>query len=170
LAVLSYSLRGSGRKLLLELLVPATPAQLEAFRGDPAAYDRDLRPLRVAEAIEDLQSAGVEPDMWKIEGLDRREDYRRIAAEARSDGRDRVSCIVIGRGADDERIMDWLVTAAGLPGYTGCAIGRTLWWNELHAYTEGRLARELAVRCIAGNFARMLDAYALARVPARLAA
>ena len=170
LAVLSYWLRGSGRKLMVELLVPPTPAQLEAFRGNIGDYDSELRPVLMLEAIGELQNGGVEPDIWKIEGLDRRADYARMAEQARSGGRDRVSCIVLGRGADEDRVLNWLVQSAGLPGYIGFAVGRTLWWNELRAYTAGRLPRAVAVRRIAENFARLIDAYTLARVPARLAA
>ena len=148
------------RKFLFEMLVPATDEQLQRVDGDSSRYDLEIRPGLVIEAIRELQAAGVEPDIWKIEGLDRREDCERVAAQARSGGRDGVACIVLGRGADEARVVEWLEAAAGLAGYIGFAVGRTLWWNELEAEVAGRLEREDAARRIAANYRRMIAAYA----------
>ena len=73
-------------RFMFELLVPAEKAQLDKFKGDKKAYDRELRPRLMVEAIQQLQNAGVEPDIWKIEGLDRREDCEKIVAAARAAG------------------------------------------------------------------------------------
>jgi myo-inositol catabolism protein IolC len=159
LATLSDWLHARDRKLLFELLVPATPAQLELVGGDGARYDVELRPSLVVEAIRELQEGGVEPDIWKIEGLDTREDCERAAEQARAGGRDGVACIVLGRGADEARVLHWLEQAAGVPGYIGFAVGRTLWWDELAAYVAGGLARDEAARRIAANYRRMVAAY-----------
>lgn len=77
---------------LFELLVPAAPAQLEHFHRAEKAYDLELRPRLMRQAIEELQAAHVEPDVWKLEGLDRREESEAIVATARAGGRDGVSC------------------------------------------------------------------------------
>jgi myo-inositol catabolism protein IolC len=156
---LSDWLHARERKFLFELLVPATPAQLDRVRGNSDLYDAAIRPGLVVEAIRELQRAGVEPDIWKIEGLDRREDCERVAAEARSGGRDGVACIVLGRGADAARVLHWLRQGAGVPGYVGFAVGRTLWWNELSGFVAGRLERDEAARRVAGNYERMVAAY-----------
>jgi len=42
------------------------------------------------QAISELQDAGVEPDIWKVEGLDRREDCERVVAVSRRGGRGEV--------------------------------------------------------------------------------
>jgi myo-inositol catabolism protein IolC len=159
LAELSEWLHKRDRRLLFELLVPATAEQLEWVGGDAARYDREIRPGLVVAAIRELQEAGVEPDVWKIEGLDRRVDCERVAEQARSGGRDGVACIVLGRGADEERVKHWLEQGAGVPGYVGFAVGRTLWWNELAKYVAGELEREDAVERIADNYRRMIAAY-----------
>jgi myo-inositol catabolism protein IolC len=156
---LSNWLRRRDRKLLFELLVPAKQAQLDLVGGSQERYDLELRPSLVAEAIRDLQDAGVEPHIWKIEGLDRREDCKRVAEQARAGGRDDVACIVLGRGADDARVLHWLVQAASVPGFVGFAVGRTLWWNELVAYVADELDRDEAARRIADNYHRMIDTY-----------
>jgi myo-inositol catabolism protein IolC len=159
LRTLSSRLRRHGRKLLFELLVPAEPAQLERVGGSGERYDLELRPDLVVDAVRELQDYGVEPHVWKIEGLDRREDCERVAEQARSAGRDDVTCIVLGRGADDAKVEHWLEQAASVPGFVGFAVGRTLWWNELAAYVADEIDRETAARGIAANYSRMVDAY-----------
>jgi myo-inositol catabolism protein IolC len=156
---LSAWLHERDRKFLFELLVPATDEQLGRVGGDSARYDLEIRPGLVSEAIRELQEAGVEADIWKIEGLDRRDDCERVATQARSGGRDGVVCIVLGRGADEAKVVAWLEAGAGVPGYIGFAVGRTLWWNELEAYVGGNLERGEAAERIAANYRRMIAAY-----------
>ena len=156
---LSGWLHERDRKFLFELLVPATAEQLQRVDGDQEQYDLELRPGVLVRSIRELQEAGVEPDIWKIEGLDRREDCERVVEQARANGRDHVSCIVLGRGADEPRVVHWLEQGAGVPGYIGFAVGRTLWWDELNAYVARALGREEAAKRIAENYRRMIDAY-----------
>ena len=137
---LSDYLHGSSRLFMFELLVPAETAQLERFKGDKKAYDLELRPGLMVRAIHELQDAGVEPDVWKIEGLDRREDCVKVVAAARRDGREQVGCIVLGRGEDDTKVREWLATAARVPGFIGFAVGRTTFWDPLVDWRASRIA------------------------------
>jgi myo-inositol catabolism protein IolC len=148
------------RRFLFELLVPAEPHQLEAAGGDEDRWDKEERPKLMKTAIGELQDAGVEPDVWKIEGIDRREDCEAIAAQARS-GPDRasVACVVLGRGADDTAVDHWLRTGRGVPGYVGFAIGRSIWWDPLKAYVDGVSKRDEASRRIGANYRRFVDVY-----------
>jgi myo-inositol catabolism protein IolC len=156
---LSDWLHARDRKFLLELLVPAEPSQLDAVGGDEGRYDTELRPGLMAETIRAFQDAGVEADVWKIEGIDRREDCEMIARTARRDGRDGVACVVLGRGADDAAVEHWLRQGAGVPGYIGFAIGRTIWWDQLKGYLDGSLPRDEAAKQIAANFRHFIDVY-----------
>src|SRR5919201_4811213 len=156
---LSEWLHERERKLLFELLIPPNAKQLERVEGDSDRYDLEIRPALLIDTTRELQDAGVEPDIWKIEGLDRREDCERVAEQTRADGRDGVACIVLGRGADESRVMHWLEQGAGVPGYIGFAVGRTLWWDELSDYVSGRLGRKQAAERIAANYERMIWAY-----------
>jgi myo-inositol catabolism protein IolC len=156
---LSNWLHERDRKFLFELLVPATDDQLEGVGGDAAQYDLEVRPGLVIDAIRELQDAGVEADIWKIEGLDRREDCERVATQARAGGREGIACIVLGRGADEARVRHWLEQGAGVPGYIGFAVGRTLWWNELSEYVAGTIDREEAAGRVASNYSRMIGVY-----------
>ncbi len=147
------------RKFLFELLVPATPEQIQAAGGDEDRWDKEERPKLMKVAIEELQGLGVEPDIWKIEGIDRREDCEMISATARAGGRDGVACVVLGRGADDARVDHWLRMGSGVPGYIGFAIGRSIWWDPLKAFVDGNLGREEAAKQIAANYRRFIDVY-----------
>ena len=155
-----HSLRSRSR-FMFELLVPAEPAQLERVRGNKRAYDLELRPGLMVEAIEELQSAGVEPDVWKIEGLDRREDCERIVAAAQSRGRDEVGCIILGRGEDDSKVQHWLTTAAAVPGFIGFAVGRTSFWDPLVDWRASRITRDAAVKEISRRYQGLVEAFEL---------
>jgi myo-inositol catabolism protein IolC len=159
LAELSIWLRQHDRRLLFELLVPAEPAQLAKVGGDYDLYDLEMRPELTVRAIAEAQAAGVEPEIWKVEGLDRREDYRRVAEKARAAGRDRVTCIILGRGASEAKLEDWLQQEAGVPGFVGFAIGRSIWQRPLGEWLAERLDRAGASRMIANNYLRMIDIY-----------
>jgi myo-inositol catabolism protein IolC len=152
-------LHANGRRYLFELLVPATPEQVEAAGGDEDRWDSEERPKLMRAAIEALQAAGVEPDIWKIEGIDRREDCEMISAATRAGGRDGVACVVLGRGADDAKVDHWLKMGSGVPGYIGFAIGRSIWWDPLKAFVDGNLGREEAAKQIAANYRRFIDVY-----------
>jgi myo-inositol catabolism protein IolC len=156
---LSDWLHERGRKFLFELLVPPTKEQLATVSDDPDRFDKELRPQLMLAAIAELQQSGVEPDVWKIEGIDRREDCEAIAAQTRMGGRDAVACVVLGRGADEAAVDHWLRTGAGVPGYIGFAIGRTIWWNPLKEFVDGTATREDAAARIFANYRRFVDVY-----------
>jgi 5-dehydro-2-deoxygluconokinase len=142
----------SNSLFMFELLVPPEKAQLARVEGDKRAYDLGLRPELMAESIELLQDSGVEPDVWKIEGLDRRKDCEKIVAAARRGGRDNVGCIILGRGEDDQKVREWLATASGVPGFIGFAVGRTSFWNPLVDWLAKKITREEAVNQIVRRY------------------
>ena len=156
---LSDWLHEHDRKFLFELLVPAEEHQLEQVGGDSDRYDAELRPELMRRAIVDLQDAGVEADIWKIEGIDTQEDCDRIARTARRDGRDGVICVVLGRGADDDKVDQWLRAGAGVEAYVGFAIGRSIWGAPLRDFLDGNIEREDAAQQIADNYLRFVQVY-----------
>jgi myo-inositol catabolism protein IolC len=149
----------SPSRFMFELLVPAEKAQLERVKGDKKAYDLELRPRLMAETIEELQDAGVEPDVWKIEGLERRQDCERIVASARREGRNRVGCIILGRGEDDRKVREWLTTASGVPGFIGFAVGRTSFWDPLVDWRGKKITRDAAVAEIARRYQEFVEIF-----------
>ncbi|HTA41439.1 MAG TPA: DUF2090 domain-containing protein [Bryobacteraceae bacterium] len=154
-----YLHKGNGPLFMFELIVPAEKSQLDRVNGDKKAYDAQLRPQLMVRAIEELQDAGVEPDVWKIEGLDRREDCQKVVAAARRGGRDHVGCIILGRGEDDKKVHEWLTTAAAVPGFIGFAVGRTSFWDPLVAWRAGKITREQAVNDIEGRYREFVDTF-----------
>ena len=156
---LSDWLHEHDRKFLFELLVPAEPDQLEQVGGDEDRYDAELRPELMRRTIETLQDAGVEADIWKIEGIDTQEDCDLIAQTARRDGRDGVVCVVLGRGADDAKVDHWLRQGAPVEGYAGFAIGRTIWWDALKGFLDGNIERDDATQQVADNYRRFVQVY-----------
>ena len=152
LRVLSDYCHAGGYKLMFELLVPATPSQLDSTAGDRRSYDLDLRPALMIQAMAELQQVGIEPDVWKLEGLDQQQAARDVVAQARSGGRSNVGVIVLGRGEDEARVREWLAVAAPIPGVVGFAVGRTVFWRPLVHYKEAAISRPEAVDRIAGNY------------------
>jgi 5-dehydro-2-deoxygluconokinase len=153
------------RKFLFELLVPAEDAQLQAVDGDVDRYDAELRPELMRRVIAEIQDAGIEVDIWKIEGVEQRSDCEMLAAQARSGGRDGVACVVLGRGADDAKVDHWLTQAAPVDGFIGFAIGRSIWWDPLKAYVDGKIERAAGARKIAENYLRFVAVYERAKAP-----
>jgi myo-inositol catabolism protein IolC len=156
---LSDWLHSKQRKFLFELLVPAEEAQLQSVQGSTERYDSELRPELMRRAIAETQDAGIEVDIWKIEGVDERSDCEMLAAQARSGGRDGVVCVVLGRGADDAKVDHWLEQAAPVDGFVGFAIGRSIWWNPLKEYVAGKIERSAGAREIAENYLRFVKVY-----------
>jgi myo-inositol catabolism protein IolC len=159
LATLSTWLADRGRSFLFELLVPAEDEQLASVGGEVERYDAELRPGLMVRAIAELQDAGVEPEIWKIEGLERREDCERMVAQCRAGGRDRVVCVVLGRGAERAKVERWLTSGAGVDGYVGFAIGRSIWGDPLAGFLGGSVSREQASEQIADNYLHFVETY-----------
>jgi myo-inositol catabolism protein IolC len=162
---LSDYLHQAQRLFMFELLVPASPMQLEQVKGDKNAYDLQLRPRLMLQAIQALQDAGVEPDVWKVEGLDRREDGVKLVEVARRGGRNTVGLIVLGRGAERDRVVHWLRTAARVAGFIGFAVGRTTFWQPLLDVEAKRFSKEEAATRIAHNFEAWIRLFEEAQSP-----
>ena len=148
---------------MFELLVPPAPAQLKGLGGNRGAYDLEQRPALMVQAIHELQDSGIEADVWKIEGIERKEDCEKVVAAARRAGRDKVGCIILGRGEDDRHVRQWLTTAATVPGFIGFAVGRTTFWDALVDYRARRVTREAVVARIAASYRAWVDLFENAR-------
>jgi myo-inositol catabolism protein IolC len=162
-------LHANDGKFLFELLVPAEPAQLEVVDGDSDRYDAELRPKLMLQAIKDIQDFGIEVDVWKIEGVDVRADAEALAVQARTgEGREGVVCVLLGRGASDDKVDHWLRQAAPVEGFVGFAIGRSIWWDALKGFLDGDLDRAAAAEKVADNYLRFVKVYDDAESGARV--
>ena len=156
---LSDWLTENGKKFLLEFLVPATEEQLESVENDQARYDSEIRPKLAVRVVKEMREKGADPDIWKIEGLDTVEDCKNVAAAIKSGDRENVMAVVLGRGASDEKVNEWLRAGSSVDGYRGFAIGRSIFWNALKGFHEGEKTREEAVNEIAESYLGFLSVY-----------
>ncbi len=148
------------RLFLFELLVPATDEQIASVDGDTDRYDQELRPELMRRTIQEIQDFGIEVDIWKIEGVDESSDCEMLAQQTRSgDGRENVVCVVLGRGASDDKVDQWLRAGAPVDGYIGFAIGRSIWWDALKGFLDGSVSRDDAAQQIADNYLRFVRVY-----------
>jgi myo-inositol catabolism protein IolC len=157
---LSRWLRAHGRRFLFELIVAPTAGQLDAAGGERLRFELEQRPQLIRRAIAEVQAAGIEVDVWKLEGLDEVADAEAVVAQARSGaGREGVVCTVLGAGAGHERVDRWLRVAAAVDGFVGFAIGRSIWRDPLRAQLAGELTREQAAEQIAERYLRFVRLY-----------
>jgi 5-dehydro-2-deoxygluconokinase len=150
------------RAFIVELLVGATDEDMAKVDGDTDRYDKEIRPDLTVQVIEFLQDHGVEPAIWKIEGLAQREDAERVAAAARRGGREG-RCIVLGRHAPQEQLDEWLKVAAPVEGFVGFAIGRSNWWDALEGRLDGSLDEDAVRKQVAANYTHFVQTYLAAR-------
>lgn len=163
LKTLSDYCHSHNHKFMFELLVPATKDQLAKVGGDSARYDHDLRPTLMIGAMKQLQDAGVEADVWKLEGIETEADCKRVVTQAHIGGRKDVGVIILGRGENAEKVKHWLSTAAKVPGLIGFAVGRTIFWEPLKAVKDGKMTREQAADQVAKNYKGFCDLWMQAR-------
>jgi len=157
--ILSDWIEENERKFLLEFLVPATDEQLESVDGDQSRYDSEIRPKLAVQVVEEMREKGADPDIWKIEGLDTKEDCEKVAASIKDGGREDVIAVVLGRGANDEKVNQWLRAGSSVDGYKGFAIGRSIFWNSLKGWHEDQKSREEAVSEIAESYLSFISVY-----------
>ena len=148
---LSDYLQSIRKPFLFELLVPPTPKQLSESSGSKETYDRETRPKLMVESMRQIQDAGVEPSIWKLEGVEKPEDARAVVRQAQRDGR-KAAVITLGRGEGKEQVQKWLKVGAKIPGIIGFAVGRTIFWEPLTEHKAKKINRDAAIEKIAHNY------------------
>lgn len=151
--------RTAGYKFLFELLAVATKENIEKLDHNILRYEAEKRYEVMAASIRELQDAGIEPDVWKVEGLDSAEQMAEVVATAKRDDRDNVDVVVLGRGESEDDVRRWLSVAAKVPGVIGFAVGRTIWSKPLLEYHQKAISREEAIKKIAANYKSLVDLF-----------
>jgi myo-inositol catabolism protein IolC len=153
---LSDYLQQTKKPFLFELIVPATPKQLADLDGSKEAYDQEMRPKLMVESMKAIQAAGIEPSVWKLEGVNKPESAKEVVAQAQKNGR-KAGVITLGRGESKEQVQKWLTVGAKIPGIIGFAVGRTIFWQPLSEHRTGNISRKEAVERIALNYTEFAD-------------
>jgi 5-dehydro-2-deoxygluconokinase len=107
-------------------------------------------PDDMLKVFSELHAAGIKVGMWKIEGFEKPEDWKKIAPEAQA------PMIILGRGQNATAVATWIEAAAKSGVVDGFAIGRTIFQDSLAAYSEGTIARADAIQKIADNYAHFI--------------
>ncbi|MCL5877891.1 MAG: DUF2090 domain-containing protein [Candidatus Bathyarchaeota archaeon] len=153
---LSDYLAKTQRPFLFELIVPATPTQLASLGGSKEKYDLQLRPKLMCESLKQIQDGGVEPAIWKLEGVEDPANAKAIVAQAQADGR-KAGVITLGRGESKDKVKEWLAVGAKIPGIIGFAVGRTIFWDPLVEFRAGKATQKEAVEKIAQNYMEFVE-------------
>ena len=148
---------GRPQRLMLELLVPPEEAQLAELGGDRGRFDREMRAAQTATAVTEIAGDGVLPWLWKIEGPESRDDAA-LVAKAVHAADPASSCLVLGRGADFAAVRRWLANAAVTDGFSGFAVGRTIWWDALRSVIDSG-DRDVAVQAITARYLALVREY-----------
>jgi len=144
------------KPFLFELLVPATEKQLSMARGSKETYDREVRPKLMVEAMRQIQDDGVEPNVWKLEGVEKPTDAIAVVKQAQRDGR-KAGVVTLGRGESKEQVQTWLKVGAKIPGIIGFAVGRTIFWDPLAECKAGKISKDAAIDIVAQNYLEFSD-------------
>jgi len=147
-------------EFLLEVLTPFH--ENERVAHTESELENEVRPRLIVDAIAEIQDAGVEASVWKVEGVSDEAGCAAILAAARAGGRDDVGVVVLGAGAPRDTVAGWLRTAA-VAGYRGFAVGRSIWADALRALDAGAIDSTTAQREIAANYLAMVDTFERAR-------
>ena len=110
-------------------------------------------------ALKKFSKSSLLNEIWKIEGLDTTDDNENVSKVIKDGGREDVIAVVLGRGANDEKVNEWLRAGSSVDGYSGFAIGRSIFWNSLKGWHENEKSREEAVSEIANSYLNFISVY-----------
>lgn len=151
-------------KFLLEVLVPPTREQLAEAEDSEEEYDKKLRANLTADVIHEMHDFGIEPDVWKLEGFSEKENYQKVILAIQSGERKKVGLVVLGRGAGEHKVEEWLHVGSQVPGIIGFAVGRTVFWNAWEKFYRKEIAKEEVVRIVSDNFIRFYKIFTEASI------
>lgn len=120
---------------------------LEMVMGLNVPNAQDLLP-----AIIDLREKGIEPDVWKLEGMEAKNDYESVVAKIKEGARRNVGLVILGRGENKEKVEQWIRAGRDVKGVIGFAVGRTMFSQSLINYKNGKIDKEKAIEEISNNF------------------
>ena len=136
LKILSDYCHTHGYKFLLEMLMGLNT----------------LNAQNMVSAIDVLREKGIEPDVWKLEGMENKSDYESVIAKIQQDNRQNVGLVILGRGESKEKVEQWINAGKGVKGVIGFAVGRTMFAQPLISYKNGKIDKEKLIAEISSNY------------------
>lgn len=113
----------------------------------------------VRESIKEFQEQGIEPDIWKLEGLESDEAMKKIVKQVKEGQKNDASVVILGRGEDKEKVEEWLRVGASVKGVIGFAVGRTVFQEPLIQYHKKEISRGECANTIAKNFIHFINVF-----------
>lgn len=148
LKILSDYCHSHGYKFLLEMLM-----------GISAPTAQNILP-----AIDELRKKSIEPDVWKLEGMESKSDYESVVAKIKEGERQDVGLVILGRAESKEKVEQWIKTGAGVKGVIGFAVGRTVFSEALIDFKNDKIKKEETINQIADNFKYFYNIFATNKI------
>lgn len=158
LALLTAYLQTQHLGFLLEVLVPATELQLRKARSKKN-YESQYRPSLMAKAVKELQSAGVNPEIWKLEGVDKRKELEKIVRLIHPESK----VIILGRGESRKKAENWLKVGSQVNRVIGFAVGRTIFQQPLLDHQNKKINKQQAINAIMRNYLHFVKIFERSR-------
>jgi len=78
--------------------------------------------------------------------------------------KDKAGILVDEQFESDQKVLEWLETAAKVKGFIGFAVGRTVFWEPLVGWRDNKISRETAANEIARHYRELVDVFEKARI------
>jgi 5-dehydro-2-deoxygluconokinase len=136
-------------KFLLEVLIIKTEADSDV---SVEAFETHLRPELIRTTIREFYAEGIEPQIWKIEGIDDPIELSEVALAVQGGNRLDRGLVILGRDENKERVENWLRVGATVRGVVGFAVGRTIFKDPLLGHDNQETTRVETVAEIGGRY------------------
>lgn len=143
LKILSDYCHAHGYKFLLEVLSGASISNA----------------IVIIPIITNLRQYNIEPDVWKLEGMENKVDYIKVVEKIKEGERTNVGLVILGRGENKEKVEEWINAGKEVKGVIGFAVGRTVFWEPLVNFKNGKISKEETISQIANNFKHFYDIF-----------
>jgi len=125
-------------KFLLEVLIIKTEADSDV---SAEVFEMHLRPELIRTAIREFYAEGIEPQIWKVEGIDDPIELSEVALAVQSGNRLDRGLVILGRDENKEKVENWLRVGATMKAVVGFAVGRTIFKEPLLQYDNQKATR-----------------------------
>ncbi len=121
---------------------------------DEQEFEDSGRPALLAALIRESYAAGLVPQIWKIEAATTPDGAAVIDRAIRERLEPRQ--LILGKGADNDKILRWFANAAPLPSTAGFAIGRSVFWEPCTAFLKGTSSADDASATVASRYIELI--------------
>jgi len=155
--ILNEYIKKTKSKLLIELLIKPTKKELKRY--GQKKFDMNIRPGLTIDSIHMFNSAGIYPEIWKLEGFEKEEDLAIVAFATGS-----AKIVILGRSESMDKVLKWIKIGAKNKKVCGFAVGRTIFLDALKKYYHKKISRDRAITIMAERYQIIADSYLKAKL------